>query len=299
MFRNYADATKHTSMPKSLIDLIAILDLEPIEVNLFRGNSPNTSSKRVFGGQLIGQAMVAACRTVEGRLPHSLHCYFIQPGDVQIPIIYQVEHLRDGKSYSTRRVTAIQHEKTIGSIMVSFHAKEEGAFDHQDKMPDVRPPEKFTAEELSMQPIFPELPEIIHRYYEPDRPVELRPVEIGRYLGQKIDDGRIHIWMKSSAKLPDDPALHLCALAYVSDFSLLDAVMGRYGRTIFNERIVSASLDHAMWFHRPLRADEWLLFAKDSPSAHGGRGLTRGSIFKPDGTLVASVAQEGSVRERR
>lgn len=285
-------------MPKSLIDLPAILDLEPIEVNLFRGRSPNASSQRLFGGQVIGQAMVAACRTVESRLPHSLHCYFIQPGDAHIPIIYQVERLRDGKSYSTRRVSAIQHGKMIVSIMVSFHASEEGTFDHQAKMPDVQPPGKFTAQELSKQPMFPAMPEIIRRYYEPNRPVELRPVEIARYVGQRIDDGRIHIWMRSSAKLPDDPALHMCALAYASDLSLLDAVMARYGRTLFDERMMSASLDHTMWFHRPFRADEWLLYAKESPTAQGGRGLTRGLIFKPDGTLVASAAQEGSVRER-
>lgn len=286
-------------MPKPVIDLLTILDLEPLEVNLFRGNNPNTSSQRVFGGQVIGQAIAATCRTVEGRLPHSLHCYFIQPGDPRAPIVYQVERLRDGKSYSTRRATAVQHGKAIFSITVSFHAGEEGAFDHQDKMPEVPPPEKFTAEELSRQRTFSEMPEIIHRYYESDRPVELRPVETGRYFGERIDDGRIHIWMKTTAKLPDNSALHICALAYASDLSLLDAVMARYGRTLFDGRIVSGSLDHAMWFHRPFRADEWLLYAKESPSAQRGRGLTRGLIFRPDGTLVASVAQEGSVRERR
>lgn len=285
-------------MTKAVIDLRTILDLESVEVNLFRGNNPNASSQRVFGGQLIGQAIAATCRTVEGRLAHSLHCYFIQPGDPHAPIVYQVERLRDGKSYTTRRATAIQHGKAIFSIMVSFHAEEEGTFAHQDKMPEVPPPDKFTAEELSRRPTFSEMPEIIHRYYEPDRPVELRPVEIGRYLGERIYDGRVHIWMKTTVKLPDDPALHICALAYASDLPLLDAVMTRYGRTLFDGRIVSGSLDHAMWFHRSFRADEWLLYAMDSPSAHGGRGLTRGLIFKPDGTLVASVAQEGSVRER-
>src|SRR6478672_1176298 len=191
-------------MSKGLIVLISILDLEPLEVNLFRGNSPKTGWQRVFGGQVIGQAMVAACRTVEGRLPHSIHCYFILPGDPQIPIIYQVERLRDGKSYSTRRVTAIQHGNAIFSIMVSFHAEEEGAFNR--------------------------------RYYESDRPIELRPVELGRYFGQTIDDGRIHVWIRTAAKLPDDPALHMCALAYASDFSLLDAIMARYGRTLFDKR---------------------------------------------------------------
>ena len=287
-------------MSESLTDLISILNIEQLEVNLFRGNSPKTSWQRVFGGQVIGQALVAACRTVEGRLPHSLHCYFILPGDPQIPIIYQVERLRDGKSYSTRRVTAIQHGNAIFSAMVSFHAEEVGTFDHQDKMPVVPPPESLTAEEMLKQhSMLQEMPEFIRRYYESERPIELRPVEIERYFGQKVNDGRIHIWIKTAAPLPDDPALHLCALAYASDFSLLDAVMARYGRTLFDKRMMPASLDHAMWFHRPFRADEWLLYAQDSPSAQSGRGLARGLIFKADGTLVASVAQEGSVRQRR
>src|SRR5258708_464550 len=241
--------------------------------------------------------MLLRARSV--RLPPSLHCYFILPGDPQIPIIYQVERLRDGKSYSTRRVTAIQHGNAIFSIMVSFHAEEQGAFDHQDKMPDVPPPEKLTAEEVAKQPMFREMPDFIRRYYESDRPIELRPVELGRSFRESIEDGRIHVWIRTAAKLPDDPALHMCALAYASDFSLLDAVMARYGRTLFDKRMMPASLDHAMWFHRPFRADEWLLYAQDSPSAQGGRGLTRGMIFKQDGTLVASVAQEGSLRERK
>jgi acyl-CoA thioesterase II len=183
--------------------------------------------------------------------------------------------------------------------MVSFHVDEESAFDHQDKMPDVPPPEKLTAEEVAKQPIFREMPEFIRRYYESDRPIELRPVELNRYFGQKIEDGRIHVWIRTASKLSDDPALHMCALAYASDFSLLDAAMARYGRTLFDKRMMPASLDHAMWFHRPFRADEWLLYAQDSPSAQAGRGLTRGMIFKQDGTLVASVAQEGSLRQRR
>lgn len=284
-----------TSMSKSMIDLLAIFDLETIEVNLFRGSIRSTGSQPAFGGQVVGQAMVSACRTVENRLPHSLHCCFIQPSDPQVPIIYQVARLRDGKSYSTRRVTAIQHGHAIFSTMMSFHAEKEGAFDHQDVMPDVPPPEQLISEEISKQPTFVETPEFIRRNYA----IELRPVEIGRYLGQKIHGGRIHIWIKTAAKLPDDPALHTCALAYASDYSLLDAVTARHGRAPFDRRMMLISLDHAMWFHRRFRADEWLLYVHDSPSAQSGRGLTRGLIFKPDGTLVASVAQEGAVRERR
>jgi acyl-CoA thioesterase-2 len=286
-------------MSKSLIDLIDILDLEPLEVNMFRGRSPRTRWQRVFGGQVIGQALVASCRTVEGRMPHSLHCYFILPGDPQIPIIYEVERLRDGKSYSTRRVTAIQHGQAIFSMMVSFHIEEASDLDHQEPMPVVPHADELTPEELMKSPIMDGMPEFIKRYYASDRPIELRPVEFQRYFGEKIPDGRINIWIRTAAKLPDDPALHLCALAYASDFSLLDSVMSRYGRTLFDGRVMAASLDHAMWFHRPFRADEWLLYSQDSPNARGGRGLARGSIFKPDGTLVASVAQEGSLREKR
>jgi len=295
MPENDAEETETTSMSQSLIDLLAIFDVEQIETNLFCGKSLNTNAQRVFGGQVIGQAMVGACRTVEGLLPNSLHGHFIRPGDPQVPIIYQVERVREGKSYSTRRVTAIQHSNAIFSITVSFHAGEESAFDHQDQMPRVPPPEKLVEEELPEQPPYCETTEFIRRYYA----IELRPVEIGRYVGQKIDDGRVHIWIKAAGRLRDDPALHMCALAYVSDYSLLDAVTARYERPLFDRRMMIASLDHAMWFHRPFRADEWLLYAKESPSAQGGRGLVRGLIFKSDGTLVASVVQEGSVREGR
>lgn len=293
-------------MSKSPADLLAILELERIEPNLFRGVSPDPSWQRVFGGQLIGQSMVAASRTVEGRIAHSLHAYFIQPGDPKVPIIYKVESLRDSKSYSTRRVTAVQRDNIIVSAIMSFHADEQSVFDHQDTMPDVPPPEKLTAETLSKQPMFAEMPERIRRWYEPDRPIELpdppvevRAVEIGRYVGQKVHDGRVYFWMRVAHELPDDPALHMCALAYASDWSLLDAVMARYGRTIFDGSVLGASLDHAMWFHRPFRADDWLLYAQDSPSAQVGRALARGMIFKRDGTLVATVGQEAAMRERR
>ena len=243
-------------MSKGVIDLISILDIEPLEVNLFRGNSPKTRWQRVFGGQVIGQAMVAACRTVEGRLPHSLHCYFILPGDPQIPIIYEVERLRDGKSYATRRITAIQHGNAIFSMIVSFHNDEETEFDHQDKMPDVPPPEKLTAEEVAKQPMFPRCRTSSGCYYEV-RPADRAAPGRARPLLRPEDRRRtIYVWIRTAAKLPDDPALHMCALAYASDFSLLDAIMARYGRTLFDKRMMPASLDHAMWFHRPFRADE-------------------------------------------
>ncbi|WP_342734231.1 acyl-CoA thioesterase II [Bradyrhizobium sp. B117] len=293
-------------MSISPADLLAILDLKSIEPNLFLGNSPDPGLNPVFGGQLIAQSMVAASRTVEGRMAHSLHAYFIQPGDPKVSIHYKVEALRDSRSYSTRRVTAIQNGNTIFSTIVSFHAGELSAFDHQDAMPGVPAPEKLTVESLSRQAMFAEMPERIRRWYEPDRPIdapsppiEVRAVEIGRYVGQKVPDGRVDFWMRVAQKLPDDPALHMCALAYASDWALLDAVLARYGRTIFDRSMLGASLDHAIWFHRPFRADDWLLYAEDSPSAQSGRGLARSLIFKRDGTLVATVAQEAAMRERR
>jgi len=219
-------------MSKSLIDLLSILDLEPLEVNLFRGNSPKTSWQRVFGGQVIGQAMVAACRTVEGRLPHSLHCYFILPGDPQIPIIYEVERLRDGKSYSTSRVTAIQHGHAIFSMSVSFHMVEPG-LTHQAKMPEVPGPEQLPSDADIRNRVLPTMPDAVRRYYERERPIELRPVEFDRYLGKKFPDGRFHVWIRTTAPLPPAAAIHQCALAYASDMMLLDAALIPHRRTVF------------------------------------------------------------------
>lgn len=294
MLQNDTEEIETTLMPKSRVDLLTVLDLEQIEVNLFRGNSPHAGTQRVFGGQLIGQAMVAACRTVERRLPHSLHCYFIKAGDPKVPIVYKVERLRDGNCYSMRHVIAIQHGHAMFSITMSFHADEDGALHHQDKMPKVPPPERSITKELAAQPTFLESSEFMRRYYA----IEVRSVEIGGHCSPNVDDGRNYIWIKTTAKLPEDPALHMCALAYASDYPLLDAVMARHRDTACDKRVMFASLDHAMWFHRPFHADDWLLYSQESPSAQDGRGLTRGLFFQPDGTLVASVAQEGSVRER-
>ncbi len=197
-------------------DLLAILDLEPLEVNLFRGRSPQTGWQRVFGGQVIGQALVAAVRTVEGRPPHSMHAYFLLPGDPKVPIIYDVDRIRDGKSFTTRRVTARQHGHPIFSMLVSFHADEPG-LDHQAKMPDVPPPEKLPSEAEVREKILPTMPDPVRRYYERERPIELRPVEFDRYLGKKYPDGRFNVWIKTTGRLPDDPAIHQCVLAYTSD----------------------------------------------------------------------------------
>jgi acyl-CoA thioesterase II len=282
-------------------DLLSILDLEPLEINLFRGMSPQVGWQRVFGGQVIGQALVAACRTVEDvelRPPHSLHAYFLLAGDPKVPIIYQVERLRDGKSFATRQITAIQHGHAIFAMAVSFHTREHG-FSHQMTMPDVPAPEDLPDEAETKARILPMMPDAVRRYFERERPIELRPVEFDRYLGKRFPDGRFNVWIRTTKPLPDEPTVHECVLAYASDFTLLDAALIPHGRNVFEKSIMGASLDHALWFHRPFRADDWLLYAQDSPSSSAALGFARGLIFARDGTLVASVAQEGLLRERR
>jgi acyl-CoA thioesterase II len=288
-------------MPSAVQEVLDILDLEPLEVNLFRGRSPQSRWQRVFGGQVIGQALVAACRTVEdvtARPPHSLHAYFLLGGDPKVPIIYEVDRIRDGKSFTTRNVKAIQHGHAIFSMSVSFHLSEPG-LSHQVKMPEVPKPDELPSDEELKDRIYPLLPEPARRYYERERPIEFRPVEFSRYLGEKSENGRFDIWIRATGRLPDEPAIHQCVLAYASDMMLLDAALIPHGRSVFSEDIMAASLDHALWFHRPFRADEWLLYAQDSPSLADSRGFSRGLIFASDGTLVASVAQEGLLRQRR
>ena len=288
-------------MPSALQDVLAILDLEPLEVNLFRGRSPQSRWQRVFGGQVIGQALVAACRTVEEvaqRPPHSLHAYFLLGGDPKVPIIYEVDRIRDGRSFTTRRVMAIQHGRAIFSMEVSFHGAEEG-LSHQFPMPDVPKPDALPSDTEVRDRVLSLMPDPVRRYYDRERPIELRPVEYGRYLGEKLEGGRFHMWIRATERLPDEPAIHQCVLAYASDMTLLDAALIPHGRTVFHQDIMAASLDHALWFHRPFRADEWLLYAQDSPNLSGARGFSRGLIFALDGTLVASVAQEGLLRQRR
>jgi acyl-CoA thioesterase-2 len=288
-------------MPSAVQEVLDILDLEPLEVNLFRGRSPQSRWQRVFGGQVIGQALVAACRTVEDvtvRPPHSLHAYFLLGGDPKVPIIYEVDRIRDGKSFTTRNVKAIQHGHAIFSMSVSFHIAEPG-LTHQVKMPEVPKPDQLPSDEELKDRIYPLLPEPARRYYERERPIEFRPVEFSRYLGEKSENGRFDIWIRATGRLPDEPAIHQCVLAYASDMMLLDAALIPHGRSVFSEDIMAASLDHALWFHRPFRADEWLLYAQDSPSLADSRGFSRGLIFASDGTLVASVAQEGLLRQRR
>ncbi|MGI9381374.1 MAG: acyl-CoA thioesterase II [Methyloligellaceae bacterium] len=284
-------------MQNALKDLVSILDLEQIEHNLFRGDSPQNGWQRVFGGQVIGQALVAAERTVDDRNAHSLHGYFMRPGDPKVPIIYEVDRIRDGKSFSTRRVVAIQHGQAIFSMSVSFH-KIEGGFDHQLDMPDVPEPEKLPSED-ELKNSFGNLPESIRRYWERERPIELRPVDMSRYISPKVREPKQAIWMRANDTLPEDIGLHQCVLAYASDFSLLDTSLIAHGRIMFDPELMMASLDHSIWFHRPFRADEWLLYSQDSPNANNARGFSRGSVFTREGVLVASVAQEGLIRLRK
>ena len=285
-------------MPDAIENLLSILDLEPLEHNLFRGLSPQVGWQRVFGGQVIGQALVAAARTVENRIAHSLHGYFMLPGDPKVPILYEVDRIRDGKSFTTRRVVAIQHGHAIFSMSVSFQVEEPG-LDHQISMPEVTPPEELPSENDIAKLYLESAPAPIRRYWEGERPIELRPVDLRHYFGRERLDPVQYVWVRATGKLPDDPEIHRCVLAYLSDMTLLDTSLFAHGRSIFDPEIQAASLDHALWFHRPFRADEWLLYAEDSPSASGARGFNRGSLFSRDGRLVASVAQEGLIRLRR
>jgi acyl-CoA thioesterase-2 len=277
--------------------LLQILDLEPLEHNLFRGRSPQVGWQRVFGGQVVGQALMAAARTVSGRAAHSLHGYFMRPGDPTIPIIYEVDRIRDGNSFATRRVVAIQHGEAIFTMAASFQIAEPG-FDHQIEMPDVPPPEKLPSEAELQAAYLHNAPDSVRKYWERPRPIELRPVDLRHYLSSETLDPGQFVWVRATGPLPDDPDIHRCVLAYASDMTLLDTSLFPHGRSIFDPGLQVASLDHALWFHRPFRADEWLLYAEDSPSASGARGFNRGSLFSRDGRLVASVAQEGLIRVR-
>lgn len=284
-------------MGNAIATLIETLDLEPLEVNLFRGRSPQVGWQRVFGGQVIGQSLVAATRTVEDAAVHSLHGYFMRPGDPEVPIIYEVDRYRDGRSFTTRRVVAIQHGKAIFTMAASFHVREDG-FDHQFPMPDVPAPEDLPSESELVSRLGDNVPENIRRYWERERPIELRPAKLRNYVAPEPDEPAQNVWIRASGSLSDDPALHQCVLAYASDFTLLDTSLIAHGRSLFDRDLQMASLDHALWFHRDFRADEWLLYAQDSPSASRALGFNRGSIFTRDGHLVASVAQEGLIRKR-
>ena len=279
-------------------ELVALFDLKPKGEDRFAGLSPRSGWKRVFGGQVLAQALVAAERTVLGRDPHSLHAYFLLGGDPREPILFEVERLRDGRSFTTRRVVARQKGEAIFAMVASFHLREPG-FDHAAPMPAAPPPETC-----------PDPRQAIERLEGPARyrmkgmldtiwPIDFRPTELGRYAPGAVREPRQTLWIRIGERLPDDPAIHRAALLYLSDMTLLEAALGPHGLTVYDPRIQIASLDHALWLHRGARADEWLLYVQDSPNAGGATGLVRGLLYAENGTLIASVAQEGLMRQRR
>jgi acyl-CoA thioesterase-2 len=275
--------------------LCRLLDLEQIEVNLFRGVSPPVKAQRVFGGQVAGQALVAAARTVAEGAVHSLHAYFLRPGDPSIPILYEVDRIRDGRSFTTRRVVAIQHGKAIFNLAASFQDEEDGLV-HQAPMPTGLPdPESLP----TFKERWADRAEILGEWYERPRPIDTRHADVEPADRERPMPPRQHVWLKAAGRLPDDPIVHTCVLTYASDMTLLDTTLLPHGGQYQESDLMMASLDHAMWFHAPIRADEWLLYAQDTPAASGGRGLARGLVFDSGGTLVASVVQEGLIRRVR
>ncbi len=285
-------------MSDPIATLLATLDLEQLDENHFRGSSPQVGWQRVFGGQVIGQALVAAQRTVPPeRRVHSLHAYFLRPGDPGQPILYSVDRIRDGGSFTTRRVVASQRAGAIFSLAGSFQTPEPG-FDHQFAMPQVPPPESLPSEAELVERYLADAPQGVRRYWQRKRPIELRPVDLTHYVSSEKLEPAQRIWFRATGPLPEDPAIQEAALAYASDMTLLDTSLFAHGRAVFDPQIQVASLDHAMWFHRPIRLTDWHLYAQDSPSSSGARGFTRGSIFSAGGALVASVAQEGLIRLR-
>ena len=279
-------------------DLLHLLDLEPLEVNIYRGQNRDIGTGRVFGGQVFAQALVAARRTVDGpREAHSVHGYFILPGDLKAPIVYFVDRLRDGSSFTTRRVTAIQHGRAIFNLSVSFHIDEPGV-EHQEPMPLVPAAESLVTELDLINRMAQRIPESLRLVLTQERPIDFRPVApVDPFDPQPRQPVR-HMWFRAYGRLPDVPMLHQAVLAYASDHGLLGTALLSHGLSLWSPGMQLASLDHSLWMHRPFRVDEWLLYSMDSPVSAGARGFVRGSIYKADGTLVASVAQEGLMRLR-
>ena len=274
--------------------VVSLLDVEAIEVNIFRGTSPDVQAQRVFGGQVAGQALVSAARTVdrEQSFIHSLHAYFLRPGDPTVPILYEVDRIRDGRSFTTRRVVAIQHGRAIFNLQASFHLHETGGLDHQFEMPVVPGPDELPDFSARWAPFRDRLGD----YYERPRAIDSRYVDWEPPERQHPLPPHQRVWIRADGKLSDDPLIHACVLTYASDMTLLDTTLLPHGGTYLDGKVQMASLDHAMWFHRPFRADEWLLYDHDTPSASDARGLARGLIYAETGELVASVVQEGLIR---
>ncbi|MDO8266277.1 MAG: acyl-CoA thioesterase II [Moraxellaceae bacterium] len=284
-------------MSQVMQEVLDLLDLETIEAGLFRGPSHNIVGKNVFGGQVLGQALMAAGRTVDGRLAHSLHGYFLRAGDTTAPIVYQVEKIRDGKSFATRNVKAIQHGEIIFIMSASFAVPEDG-LEHQSEMPAVDGPDGVLSETELRQKVAPMIPEKIRDAFARERPIEIRPINPVNPFAPVKQEARRYHWMRAQSRLPDDPLLHQCVLAFASDFALMGTAMLPHGVSFMQNNMQAASIDHSMWFHRPFRADDWLLYDMDAPNASSSRGMNRGLIYSQDGRLVASTAQEGLMRLR-
>ncbi len=294
--RFYVKTWQTDYVKSALSDLLKILDLKKIEEDYFQGESPQEDRQRVFGGQVAGQALVAAGRTVSKGTVHSLHAYFLRPGDPMIPILYQVDRIRDGSSFTTRRVVAYQHGKAIFNLSASFHIQETG-LEHQPSIPEVPSPETLPTFEERMAPWVTNASAKRQEWISRPKPIDQRFVDpLGTVLWTEDKMPIQRVWMKANGTLPDDPLMHACVVAYASDMSLLNSAMVAHGLSWDQDNVMAASLDHAMWFHRPFRADEWFLYDQESPNAFGARALARGHIFSHSGDLIVSVVQEGLVR---
>ena len=285
-------------MSQVLDDLSSLLRLEVIEQGIYRGQSQDLGFRVLFGGQVMGQAVSAAQETVDSaRSVHSLHSYFLRPGDASKPVVYEVESIRDGKSFSTRRVKAIQNGKEIFYMTASFQQHEKGV-EHQDIMPDVPPPEELSSYTDFIFDNQDKIPEGIRGKFLAEKPIEMRPVKLYDWLQPEKTEAKSQMWIKANGSLPDDLRIHTYMLAYTSDFLFLPTALYPHGLSHWQPNLQIATIDHAMWFHRPFRFDDWLLYVMDSPSASGGRGLVKGQIFNRQGQLVASTMQEGVIRQR-
>lgn len=285
-------------MSRVLDELLELLKLEPIEENLFRGQSQDLGFRQLFGGQVLGQALSAACRTVEPeRYVHSLHGYFLRPGDASLPVVYTVDRVRDGGSFTTRRVVAIQKGQSIFTMMASFQGEEPG-LSHQGTMPQVPGPEQLPTDIELLRRKVHLMPERVRDKFLCDKPIEMRPVTYVDLFAPEPHEPIKHVWFRANGPMPDDAQVHRYLLAYASDFNLLTTTLHPHGVSVTQRDIQVASLDHALWFHGALRLDDWLLYTMDSPWAGNARGLARGQIFNREGRLIASVAQEGLIRKR-
>lgn len=285
-----------TDKENVLAELLALLELEKIEENIFRGKSQDLGFGNIFGGQVLGQSLSALSQTVpEDRKVHSLHGYFLRPGDPTRPIVYEVDCIRDGRSFTTRRVVAIQKGRAIFSMSASYKVTETG-FEHQDDLPDVPGPEALESELQMARRVQDRIPEPVRAKLICDRPIEIRPVNpVNPFSPQKMKPDK-YVWFRAIENMPDDPVIHQYLLAYASDFGLVGTSLYPHGHSFWEPAMQVASLDHAMWFHRDFRMDEWLLYAMHSPSAQGALGMNHGRVYTADGHLVASIAQEGLIR---